>query len=245
VAISNYDRDPSVADLPRVGDYETIDWEKLSQLRPSVIVSWYGPGKTPAGFGERARELGIRELNLQFNRLADVYDALVVLGDAVGEKPAAQTELKQLKDRVAAVQHRVEGQSKMRAVIVTDASGLDFAGRGNYLDDLLNAAGGENAIRATGYVTLDREAIAALKPDVVLQLLPGADATAVATNREFWNGFPDLPAVKEHRVCQFTQTYMMVPGSHVADVAETFAAALHPMPVSQPATPSSGGARGG
>lgn len=248
VAVSNYDHDPETAGLPRVGDYETIDWEKLAQLRPNVIVSWYGPGKTPAGFEERAKELNIRELNLQFSRLSDVYDALGALGDTVDEKAAAQEELKKLKGGIAEVETRVKGKPRVRAVIVTDASGLDFAGRGNYLDDLLNAAGGENAVTATGYVTLDREAIAALKPDVILQLMPGADADAVAKNAEFWKAFADLPAVKEHRVCQFTQTYMMVPGSHVADVARMFAAALHPMPASQPATRdalSNGGARGG
>src|SRR4051794_26460524 len=32
VAISNWDpREPSLADLPRAGDYRTVDWEKLAQ----------------------------------------------------------------------------------------------------------------------------------------------------------------------------------------------------------------------
>lgn len=238
VAVSNYDTDPQTARLPRVGDYQAIDWEKLAELKPAVIVSWYGPGKTPAGFVERTGELKIRDVNLRLNRLADVYDAVAVLGDAIDEPARAAAQSQRMRDAMAAVRRRVEGLPRVRAAIVTDASGLDFAGRGTYLDDLLEAAGGENAVTGAGYLTLDREAITATKPDVILQLLPGADPAAKAKNRAFWDAFPDLPAVKEHRVWQLTETYTMLPGSHVADVANLFATALHPLagPAPVPAT---------
>src|ERR1043166_2750016 len=36
IAVSNWDPDrPEIAHLPRVGDYRTIDWEKLSELHPA------------------------------------------------------------------------------------------------------------------------------------------------------------------------------------------------------------------
>src|ERR1700733_12229278 len=35
VAVSNWDTNrPEIAGLPRVGDYQTTDWEKLAQLQP-------------------------------------------------------------------------------------------------------------------------------------------------------------------------------------------------------------------
>src|SRR4051794_4265348 len=44
VAVSNYDLGAEVAGLPKVGDYQSIDWEKLTVLRPNVLISFYGPG---------------------------------------------------------------------------------------------------------------------------------------------------------------------------------------------------------
>src|ERR1700744_3416424 len=38
VAVSNYDTaNPGAARLPRVGDYQNTDWEKLASLKPDVI----------------------------------------------------------------------------------------------------------------------------------------------------------------------------------------------------------------
>src|SRR5436305_12578688 len=34
VAVSNYESSPESKDLPRVGDYQTTEWETLSRLRP-------------------------------------------------------------------------------------------------------------------------------------------------------------------------------------------------------------------
>ena len=160
--------------------------------------------------------------------LSDVYAAIGLLGNACGETTKADAELKRIQAGLQEVHQRVAGKPRVPAVIVTEASGLDFAGRSNYLDDLLNEAGGENAVTSPGYVTLDREAIAALKPQVVLQLLPAANDETAAKTRAFWESFPDLPAVKEHRVWLFRETYIMTPGSHVTEVAAKFATALHP-----------------
>lgn len=235
IAVSNYDHDPQAAKLPRVGDYQSQDWEKLSQLRPDVIITQYGPDRTPGGFLDRIRTLGARQVNVKFDRLADVYSTLEALGSACSEPAAAKAEADRIRTRIDLVHRRVEGKPAVRAIVVTGPSGWDMAGRDTYLDDLLIQAGGENATNAVGYVTLDREALAALKPEVILQLLPDADAGTQLQARKFWDLFPNIPAVREHRIWQYTENLIMQPGSRVADVVEKFAAALHPVrPTSQP-----------
>src|SRR5579859_5083247 len=82
VAVSNYNLGPETADLPRIGDYQTVDWEKLTVLRPDVLISFYGPGHTPAGFLEKIEELQIAQLNVQLDRLDEVYDGITKLGQA-------------------------------------------------------------------------------------------------------------------------------------------------------------------
>src|SRR5262249_48805549 len=56
VAVSNYESSPQVKDLPRVGDYQTTDWETLARLRPSVMIIQIAPDRVPAGLKEKAQE---------------------------------------------------------------------------------------------------------------------------------------------------------------------------------------------
>ncbi|HXE55334.1 MAG TPA: ABC transporter substrate-binding protein [Tepidisphaeraceae bacterium] len=236
VAVSNYDQD--AGGLPKVGDYQTIDWEKLAQIRPSCIVTQYGTGHNPPGFVERARELNIKQVNVRFDRLDDVFKMISVLGDACDESAAAAKESKEIRDALDEVHHRVEGLPPVRTIIVTGSSGMELAGTGTYLDDLLRQAGGDNAVTSHGYVTLDRESIMSLHPDAVLILMPGADVEAAEKARAAWNSYSDMPAVKKHHVWAFTESSVMQPGSRVAQVAQQFADVLHPhaSPASQSAT---------
>ena len=73
VAVSNWDADrPEIAGLPKVGDYRTVDWEKLIELRPDVMVVQFRADKMPPGMEERAESAGIRLVNIRIVRLEDV-----------------------------------------------------------------------------------------------------------------------------------------------------------------------------
>jgi len=228
VAVSDFDLDARTANLPRVGDYQHADWEKLSTLRPNLIVTQFDSGRIPAGFIEQCGRIGATQLNLHIERLSDIDVAMISLGTACEEPAKAAAEVKRLRQSIEAVRHALAGRPRIRTLIVIGATGLDLAGRDTFLDDLLNTAGGENATTAARYVTIDREALAALRPDAVLQLLPGADARTLEQAAAFWDTLPELPAVKEHRVWQLTPSFIMQPGSHVAESAAIFAQKLHP-----------------
>jgi iron complex transport system substrate-binding protein len=227
VAVSDYDQGAEVALLPHAGAYQSVDWEKLAAVRPALLISFYGPGKEPPGFLEKLASLQIRQVNVQPNRLDDIYSAIKTLGGACNEQKAADDMLSRIQSSIATVRKRYEGQPRVRTLIAISPSGEDLVGRNTYLDDLLQAAGGENALSSNGYVTLDREAIAALHPDAILQLLPDRDAASAKAAQQQWNDLSDCPAVKNHRVAVFTQTYIMQPGSHVAEIADLFAKAIH------------------
>lgn len=227
VAVSNFDRDPRTADLPRVGDYQQTDWEKLAGLRPNLIVTQFDPGHTPGGFSEQRARIGADQINLKIERLSDIDTAIVTLGTALHESAKAAAQATRIGGDLESVRRRVAGLPTVRTLLVIGGTGLDLAGRDTFLDDLLNVAGGQNATRTSRYISIDREALAALNPQAILQLLPDADERTVAEARAFWDTFPDIPAVKEHRVWQLTQTFIMQPGSHVGQSAAIFAQKLH------------------
>ena len=87
VAISNYDmKRPETEKLARVGDYQTIDWEKIAELRPGILIHQMETRRIPPGMTERAQGLGIRLVNVRIERLEDVFAVTGRIGEVIEEK---------------------------------------------------------------------------------------------------------------------------------------------------------------
>jgi iron complex transport system substrate-binding protein len=218
-----------------VGDYQTTDWETISRLRPKVIITHYGTGKTPAGFVEHAQAIGATQFNLLTETLngpdpdSTIYHAIDELGKACQEPQKAAEASARLRGRLDEVARRASSHAKVTALIVIGSEGTMVAGRDSYLSELLDLAGGTNAAAGLNarYPNLDWEQILALKPEVIFQLLPRASDQITDQAKKSWSGLAEVPAVKNGRVVQLTAWYVMLPGYHVADVAEQFEQALH------------------
>lgn len=233
VAVSNYDEDrPETADKPRIGDYQSIDWERLAPLHPQILIVFYAADRIPSTLQQQCDSMGIKIFNAQIEQLDDIYREAEALGQDVGEQARAGATIAALKSQLSAVQARVAGHSIVKTLIVTGDSGLDIAGPNTFLDELVTIAGGKNVAAGLGkrYSTIDGEMLASLAPDAVIQLIPGGEKTpqVVQQAKQFWDSMGDLPAVKNHRVYFVTDWYAEQPGFHVGDLASEFADLLHP-----------------
>src|SRR5207244_11892714 len=122
-------------------------------------------------------------------------------GDALSAGDQAAASALRLGQQVDAVRSRAHGAPVPTLLAVGD-SGQFLAGPGTYLDDLLKIAGGKNVAAALNnpYPSVDREQLLTLKPEVIIQLLPGASPQVVEKSRQFWQMVGDLPAVANGRV---------------------------------------------
>jgi iron complex transport system substrate-binding protein len=241
VAVSNFDpKRAETKNLPRVGDYQTTDWEQLAALRPRVMITQFAVDRLPQGLVQKADALSIRLINVPITRLDDIYAAMRTLGKAVDQPELGASSADQLKQRMALLRKRNEGARKVRALIVIDDAGRGVAGRENYLNDALEAAGGANVIAAAPYPSIDREILLHHDPEVIFQLLPDASPQVREAAEALWRSMPSLQAVRNGRVHVYTETWVLRPSHHVGDLAERFAAALNDVRSSttQPAPPS-------
>jgi len=228
VAVSNFESDPRVKGLPRVGDYLNTDWETLATARPSAMLVQMK--MVPPGLEANARRFKIRLVNLSIDRLPDVLTANKALGEVIGRPDLAAALDAKLRARLDAIKRRVARKAPVAALVVVSDSGRSLAGRENFLDDVLRLAGGTNAAGGLGslWPKVDEETLAGMKPAVIIQLLPGASPQVLEKARAAWAATPGIPAVRDGRVHVITDDWALLPGSHVADLAERFEAALHP-----------------
>jgi iron complex transport system substrate-binding protein len=115
----------------------------------------------------------------------------------------------------------------VRTLIVRDKGAQEVVGRENFLDDVLQIAGGENVIQASGWPSIDREQLLALKPDAIIQLLPEAPPHVIEEAQRNWAGLPRIPAVASGRLAILTGWHVQQPGLHLGQLAGEFAEVLH------------------
>jgi len=228
VAVSTVDANrPELRHLPAAGDYQNLDWEQLSQLRPDVMIIFMAPDRVPAALVQKARSLGTRLVNVRMETLDNIFETINILGAELNERSKADAAAKRLSQQLESVRKRVSGLPQVPTLVLSDASAR-AVGRHNFIDDVLRLAGGENVVKASGWPTLDGEQVRALRPAVAFQLLPDATPQVIEQAQRLWQTLPDMPAVSERRVYILREWWVQQPGLHVGDLAEQFARRLHP-----------------
>lgn len=222
VGVSSYEADPVLRLKPKVGDYERIDWERFGELKPKMLIVQGRKDRLPPGVRERCEDAGIAISILQIDRLEDIFAAAHQLGEAVDAKPSPKAA-----KLTANMRYQIgllpKPPSPVPALIVLNDSGTSVVGRGNYLNDLLEAAGGTNVITAVGYVAIDHEKMQSLKPAEVFLLMPGATEAMIETASKSI----DVDALRKGgHLHVLTDVDALLPGANVVRLAQQFSAGL-------------------
>jgi iron complex transport system substrate-binding protein len=190
VAYSDY---PAAArTLPRVGDANRIDRERLLALKPDLVILW-ADGTSPEE-QTQIRALGIPVLALEAVRLEDVARLIEELGQRFGTEPIANAAAGEFRARVDQLRRRYAGATRLRVFYqVWDAPLYTLGGR-HVMSEILKLCSADNvfAEQARGAFVVDLESVYARDPDVIV--LAGSAEEARAW-RKAWLERPRLRAV--------------------------------------------------
>ena len=244
VGVSNYEPKtaPDRTRYARVGDYQVIDWEQLSVIRPNVLAITSPKKDLTEVFQQRAKSLDIELLDIRMDRVDDIYPVISRLGDAIGQKSKADQLLARMRQEIAAVRAQAADKPKVRTLIALNHAATFIVGPRNYLDDLLTVAGGSN-VAGTGqkdFPEIDREMLVQLDPDAIILLLPEAPTQVVEAAKSFFAGLPQLRAVRTNRLYIHTQWYLTLPTARAGKVAQLMVDDLHPLTAAAPTTTTVG-----
>jgi iron complex transport system substrate-binding protein len=105
------------------------------------------------------------------------------------------------------------------------------AGRGTFVDGLLEVAGAENAYpRQAHWPTISPQQAVELAPDVVIINAVGDEVRPdrLEAIRAGWASLAGVPAVARRRVHILTEPYLTIPGPRVGEAARLLAETIHP-----------------
>jgi iron complex transport system substrate-binding protein len=193
------------AKVPVVGDAETLDFENLLALRPSVVV--VAVDVVQRVRIDRIRGLGIPVYEVHVTRLEQMPASIRRLGSLTATEAAANREATRLSGELAAIGARYRGRPPVRVLYqIWDQPIYTIGGR-HVINDALNLCGASNVFAdlSAAAPAVTREASVLRNPDLILVSAPPGPA---GEWRAAWGRFPTLAAVRNDRVVAYTDERM-------------------------------------
>lgn len=85
--IESADYPPSIKSVPSVGDYQTLNAEKILSLAPDLVLAW--SGGNPERQLDHLESLGLTVVRFKPQRLSDIATQLTELGELLNRESAA------------------------------------------------------------------------------------------------------------------------------------------------------------
>jgi len=192
-AVEYSDYPPPARAIPRVGNYNRLDIERLLTLKPDLVVGWAG-GNLATDL-ERLGTLDIPLFISDPHRLDDVASDIERLGRLAGSTATAQRAAQAFRTRRAALQQRYNGRPPVRLFYQVWNQPLMTVNGEQVISDVIRLCGGVNVFAElkTLAPTINVEAVLEKNPEVIV-------ASGMAEERpewlDDWRRYPLLRAVQ-------------------------------------------------
>jgi iron complex transport system substrate-binding protein len=221
---SNYP--PETAELPRIGDMMGLDYEKIAELEPDLILCI-----DMAEGVEKLSTLGVPVYVKDPKNLEEVVEAIAVFGkvfNVVDRADEVAAELEQGIENVRSTAAEIPEEEMVTVFYeVWPKDPLMTAGPGSFIHDAIVTAGGKN-IAATAeqpWASFSAEAVVEANPDVIVTTFKETHEELTSGKREAWNS---IAAVQNERVCLVDEDLVSRPAPRFLKGLQAIAKCLYP-----------------
>jgi len=175
---SQCDHPAEATKIPSVGSLFPPDYEQIVGVRPDVVLMTDGSEEVRT----RLEERGLKVLVVQPKNVAEVADALRLVGRVLARTGEAESAAKSFETALAA--ERVKAANgRVRVLYEVWPAPLTAAGPRSFVGDLIKTAGGDNVVTSdAAWPRPPVERIVAADPEVIVVARPG-DRTALITGK--------------------------------------------------------------
>jgi len=205
VAISNDSDYPlRAANKKKVGTFWQPNTEAIIACRPDLVVTLRLRTEQHKPTADSLRRLGYRVLTLRIETISELLAAIQEIGSATDSKQQADKLVDNISSQLNNLQRRLSSADKVKVLWVVQSEPLRVAGRNTFINELIELAGGENAIGDTlqQYPPIGAEEILTCGAEAIIQSAMGKSNMAEQQKaaERFWSRWANLPAVKNNRI---------------------------------------------
>jgi iron complex transport system substrate-binding protein len=210
---------PQARTIAKIGGYADANLEKIVSMRPDLVVLSYEHEKQR----HYLEGFNIPVVAVGNTTCAEVCSTFAVLGRRCGVPLAADSLIKLFSDRLSTMttgHDTLRSRPKVLFCVGRDnpgggkVSGVFVAGKATCYNDLLWAAGGQNALEGEKlrYARMSMEGVLAAAPTIVIDIASAMDNCTCSLLVRDWNAMERLPAVVNRNVYCLSNDYCSVPG---------------------------------
>ena len=211
----------------RVGSYISLDFEKITSLRPDLIIAT-GAGNT-RDMVDRLGKLGFHSYVIYPKNFDDILKSILHIGQVVNRDKEAKQITEEMRKRSQRVIELTKDLPRPKVFIQIADAPIVTVGKGSFADDLIRLAGGENIAgkEKEVYPRFGMEEILIRSPEVIVisSMNPKGDYQKILQE---WNRWKTIPAVKNGWIHLIDSDLIDRPSPRIIDGLEELARVLHP-----------------
>jgi iron complex transport system substrate-binding protein len=224
IATVEFSDEPAAArSVPRIGDSNAIDIERVVALRPDVVVIWEGGSN--AGQVAQLERLGIPLYRHRIKSLADIPPSLRRLGALADTQPSAEKAALDVESRLARLAKTYGSGAPITVLLEVWNRPIYTVGGSHMMTDSLRLCGARNIfadLKEQG-PAVDLEAVIARNPQVIVAAAPPGVAADWLNE---WKRYGTLQAVRNDALVPFEDTRLSRLGPSALDGTEALCRAL-------------------
>ncbi|MGI1691727.1 ABC transporter substrate-binding protein, partial [Thermoanaerobacter uzonensis] len=167
VGVTDFDNyPPEVKDVPKVGGFKGPNVEAITAQKPDIIFASTLSGKEQM---ESLEKMGIPVVMLEAKNIDQIYQSIRIIGQITGTEKKGEELIKQMQDKIKEINDKVKDLPKVSVFYLVSLDGNWTAGKGTFIDELINLAGGKNVAEdVNGWAQYSVEELVKKNPDVII-----------------------------------------------------------------------------
>jgi iron complex transport system substrate-binding protein len=226
--VTTYSDFPSEADkLPKVGSYVQLDLEKIVALKPDLCIAI--KDGNPIAVARRLESLKIPVYAVNPRNLETVMQTVQEIGGLLNVEEKADKLVQSMNHRIQKVKSLVAKTAyRPRVFFQIGVSPIVSVGTHTFSHELIVLAGGKNVTQGPiAYPRYSIEQVLALSPEVII-ITSMARAAVFKQIKDEWNRWPNMPAVRNHRIFVEDSNLFDRPTPRLVDGLELMVRLIHP-----------------
>ena len=169
---------------------------------------------------------------MNIEKVSEFFEAVDRIGTATGKQYEANQLVSGIQEKLSRITVLVGKKDKVRVLWVVQREPLRVAGRDTFVSEMIELAGGENAIGPTvyKYPPISGEQVIASGAEVIIE--PSMTEENLDSQQEkaiqYWNRFENVPAVRNGRIYVISGDVVSRLGPRLYEGVETIARCLRP-----------------
>ncbi|MBN1788819.1 MAG: ABC transporter substrate-binding protein [Sedimentisphaerales bacterium] len=220
----------------KIGGLLNPNYEAIVAAKPDLVITFDDMAEAESKF----KTLGIDTLVVKHDRLDDIFDSIVLIGQHCDKAEDAEVMVGKLKTKMQTIKNQCVNQGRPKVLIVVGHSlsqdtdkapeNIYIAGKDDFYSTMLELAGGQNAYTGSiAFPAIGYESLISMNPQIII------DIVSVEQNRldaeiviKQWKNLDRIDAVKNDRIHIFGENYMAIPGPRFILTLEKIARVINP-----------------